>query len=98
MAYDRWASSRPYREEVAIWKPTAHGADGRPSAWRIYLGALCIEIFVAERNSGLWLYSAKPFITAGVAGRLTDDQAKTVALVQVQELLRQHAAIVENAI
>jgi len=97
---DPWgATTRPLAEPGGTWR-TLSGEDTPHAAhWRIYLGALQLDLFAPRNMPHVWFISAAPFADALMVGdRLGADRAKIVAQATLQHILHQHMMLMDGAL
>jgi hypothetical protein len=94
---DRWEIMRPFTAREGEWSRPPDGESRHSEHWRIYLGALRIDLFSTEDSPHVWLVDVAPFFSREmIGGRLSAEKAKVVALATVQGVLHHHLTLMDG--
>lgn len=96
---DPWEAMRPPFVPNGIWLAIPEEESGHARHWRMYLGALQLDLFAPLKMAHIWLLSAAPFADEEIVGvHFSPDEAKVAAQAILQRLLHQHIVLMDGSL
>ena len=93
---DPYEILRPPTIAEGEWRPVPTTRTAHAEHWRIYIGAMRIDIYAPGEAPHMWLIDAVPFFAKEMLGRCSADRAKVTAQAMVQGELSRHAMMMDG--
>lgn len=95
---DPYEILRPPTAKEGEWRPVLTDRSAYAEHWRVYIGALKIDLYAPGETPNMWLVDAAPFFEQEMLGRCSADRAKVTAQAMVQGALHRHAMMMDGAL